>query len=58
MCYVDYAKAFDKVQHGHLEMLQQLGIDGKDIRVIRNLYWEQTAVIKVKTELGKFIKIQ
>ena len=48
ICYIEYAKAFDR--------LQQLGIDGKDIRFMRSLHWEQTATIKVKTELSQFIK--
>ena len=57
--YIDYTKAFGKVQHGYLlEMLKQLGKDGKDIRVIRNLYWEQTAVIAVETQFSQVIKIQ
>ena len=39
-------------------MLKQLGIDSKDVRVIRNLYWEQTAAVKLQTDLSQFIKIQ
>src|SRR5688572_5890685 len=30
-----------------MEILQELDIDGKDIRVVRNLYWEQTACMRV-----------
>ena len=46
LCFIDYAKAFDKVKHEDLfEFLQNLDIDGKDLRLIRNLYWEQTAAI-------------
>ena len=48
-----------RVQHRHfLEMLQECGIDGKGIRVIRNLCWEQSAAIKVQTELRQLLKIQ
>ncbi|XP_037779155.1 uncharacterized protein LOC119575579 [Penaeus monodon] len=40
MCFVDYTKAFDKVQHEELlQTLQRLDMDGKDIRLLRNLYW-------------------
>ena len=41
LCFIDYAKAFDKVKHEQLiNMLDFLEIDGKDLRVVRNLYWE------------------
>ena len=37
--FIDYRKAFDKVKHKDLlKMLQDVGIDNKDLRVIRNLY--------------------
>ena len=33
MCFIDYTKAFDKVQHEELlKLLQSLDLDGKDIR--------------------------
>ena len=42
ICFIDYEKAFDRVQHGKMtEMLRNLDIDGKDIKCIKNLYWEQ-----------------
>ena len=45
---IDYIKAFDKVRHEELfRMLAALDIDGKDLQVIRNLYWEQTAAIRI-----------
>ncbi|XP_047482487.1 uncharacterized protein LOC125034631 [Penaeus chinensis] len=45
---IEYSKkAFDKVQHEELlKALQSLDLDGKDIRLIRNLYWEQTAFMR------------
>ncbi|KAK3771587.1 hypothetical protein RRG08_041516 [Elysia crispata] len=47
-------EAFDKVKHEKLfEMLNQLDIDGKDLRVLRNLYWDQTAAVRVDGELSK-----
>lgn len=37
-------KTFDKVKHRQLlDMLQDLDIDGGDIRLLRNLYWQQIA---------------
>lgn len=45
-CFVDYEKAFDRVRHNRLiERLLQAGVDEKDIRIIKNLYWRQKAEI-------------
>ena len=53
ICFIDYSKAFDKVKHEKLvEMLNQLDIDGKDLRVLRNLYWDQTAAVRVDGKLS------
>ncbi len=58
-CFIDYTKAFDKVQHEKLfDILQNLNIDGKDLRVIRNLYWEQTAAVRVEDNLSPFTKVE
>jgi len=44
MCFLDYTNAFDRCQHGKMiEMLTDIGLDGKDIRIIANLYWGQKA---------------
>ena len=41
LCFIDYTKAFDKVKHQNLiEILESLDIDGKDLRLITNLYWK------------------
>lgn len=46
LCFIDYEKAFDKVKHELLiKYLQEMGLDVKDIRIIANLYWNQTATI-------------
>lgn len=59
VCFIDYTKAFDKVRHNQLfDALKHLDLDGKDLRLIRNLYWEQTAAIKVEGEIGEFVEIQ
>ena len=58
VCFIDYTKAFDKVRHENLlDLLQQLDMDGKDVRVIRNLYWEQSAAVRIDEELSKCIEI-
>ena len=39
-------------------MLDQIGIDDKDLRIIQNLYYEQTAVVKINDKVGDFTPIQ
>ena len=59
MCFIDYSKAFDKVQHEKLfKILSSLDIDGKDLRILRNLYWEQEAAMRVDNELSSFTPIR
>src|SRR5437870_6695400 len=59
LCFIDFTKAFDKVRHNKLRnMLQDLDLDGKDIRLVRNLYWDQSAAIRYKNELGNFASIK
>jgi len=37
--FIDYRKAFNRVKHIEImKDLQELGINGKDIRVVKNLY--------------------
>ena len=48
ICYVDYEKAFDKVRHQDLfNILNNIGLDGKDLRLMENLYWNQKAAVRV-----------
>ena len=48
ICFLDYTKAFDRVKHEKIiELLQRLDTDGKDIQLIRSLYWEQQACIRI-----------
>ena len=50
LCFIDYQKAFDKVHHSQLlTVLKRIGIDGKDFRIIRNLYYEQKTAIKLRS---------
>ena len=47
ICFLDYTKAFDRVKHEKIiELLQRLDTNGKDIQLIRNLYWVQQACIR------------
>ncbi|MCH9665805.1 MAG: hypothetical protein K0U41_08180 [Gammaproteobacteria bacterium] len=59
ICFIDYTKAFDKVQHEKLwKLIENLDLDGKDMRLIRNLYWDQTACIRLDTEMSGYTKIE
>ena len=58
-CFIDYSKAFDRIHHATLiECLEKIGVDGKDIRIITNLYWYQKAAIKIENELSPFTSIR
>ena len=55
LCFIDYSKAFDKVKHSNLfNILQRLNCDGRDLRVLRNLYWEQEAAIRIDNEYSEY----
>ena len=59
ICFIDYSKAFDRVQHSKImDTLQELEIDGNDLRIIRNLYWQQTAAIKIENETSIYQPIK
>ena len=59
VCFIDYAKAFDRVKHCELiECLKSIGIDGKDCRIISNLYWHQQAAIRVGEDISEYTPIQ
>ena len=48
MVFIDYQKAFDRVNHERLiEILKQEGIPAHEIRIIENLnlYWNQEAAV-------------
>ena len=50
-CFIDYAKAFDCVHHNKLwKILKEMGIPDHLIRLLRNLYAGQEAI--VRTEQG------
>jgi len=59
LCFIDYTKAFDRVRHVKIiDILEGLNIDGKDLRVIRNIYWEQTAAVRVDNEISDYQHIK
>ena len=53
LCFIDFIKAFDTVKHEKLiEILQDLNVDGKGLKILRNMYWKQTAAIKINNEIS------
>ena len=59
ICFLEYEKAFDRVRHEPLmQCLSEIGVDGKDIKIIRNVYWDQTASVRIMNELSEEIRIQ
>ena len=41
-----------------MQCLSEIGVDGKYIKIIRNLYWGQTASVRIMNELSDEIRIQ
>ena len=53
LCFIDYTKASDTVKHQEImEELEDINIDGKDVRIIKNKYWKQTAAVGVDNQIG------
>ena len=59
LCFIDYSKAFDSVKHTTLfDILNSIGIDGKDLRIVQNLYWNQTACVRLDNETSEYFDIK
>ena len=59
ICFIDYEKAFDRVNHNKLmETLHDIGIDGKDLRLLGNLYWDQEAGMSINGKVSTWSKIE
>ena len=59
MCFIDYTKAFDRVNHTKMiECLSEIGVDDKDLQIITKLFWEQTAVVRTDNGISKECKIK
>ena len=59
LCLIDYEKAFDRVKHVKIiECMDNQDIDGKDIRLIRNLCWNQKAYTRTEDGLSSEFHIK
>ncbi|KAL4096625.1 hypothetical protein QTP88_021544 [Uroleucon formosanum] len=57
--FIDFEKAFDKVRHEKLiEVLRKIGIDGKYLQFMTNLYWHQQAKIRINNTLSNDFRIR
>ena len=45
-CFIDYAKAFDCVDHNKLDVLKEMGISDHFACLLRNLYLGQEATVR------------
>ncbi|XP_064123393.1 uncharacterized protein LOC135227268 [Loxodonta africana] len=53
LCFIDYAKAFDCVDHNKLWMALRMGVSEHLIVLMRNLYIDQEAVVQTGLKSGK-----
>jgi len=48
ICFADYEKVFDKLKHEDLiKKPERLEINGKDLKIIKNLYLNQKIAVKI-----------
>ena len=59
ICFIDYEKAFDRVNHQKLiDCLTRTNMRDRDTTFIKNLYWTQKAYIKLENTVSNDIKIK
>ena len=52
LCFIDWKKAFDSVNHEKLlQLLNKVGIDSKDLWLIQALHYEQIANVKIGNDV-------
>ena len=58
-CFIDYTKAFDRVQHNILfEILSERDLSDKGLRLEQDLYFNQHVVIKLDNDLSGEVPIE
>ena len=58
-CFIDFEKAFDWVNHEEMiKCLNDIGISGKDLKLIVNLYWTQRESIRLEKSVSDGIRIK
>ena len=58
-CFIDFSGAFDRVKYTVLvKIMKEVDLDSRDVRIIANLYWNQTAYVNIAGNKTKETKIQ
>ena len=58
-CFIDYAKAFDYVDHNKLwKILQEMGISDHQTCLLRNLYTRKEATVRTGHETTDWFQIR
>ena len=59
LCFVDFDKAFDTVKYEEVvKILKNTGMDGKDTRLVSNLYWNQKAAVRIEDEITDWTEMR
>lgn len=59
MCCIDYVKLFDCVEYKkHIAILEELDVEGKELRSTLKLYCDEEVGTRLQRELGDWIEIQ
>ena len=59
LAFIDYSKAFDSVQHSKLwKILEEMNTDNSNISVIKALYLDQQACVRVEQELTEWFNVE
>ena len=59
ICFSDYAKAFDSVNHNKLwKILKEMGIPDDITFLLRNLYAGQEATVRIRHEITNWFQIR
>ena len=57
--FIDYEKALNRVSHEKMiKCLKEIGLNGKGIKLIVNLYWTQKAYIQLEQDISGEIMIK
>ena len=58
ICFIDYERAFDRVLHVTLfDILQELDVNGKDLELIKNPYWQQQAAVRIGQDMSNWVNL-
>lgn len=58
LCSIDFEKVFDNMRNKKCLKSWSSGINDKDLRIIFNLYWGQTAKIRLEQHFSEEIDIK